>query len=87
MESGHLEKAKHALRNAGKIDTDNTTTLRYLKEVNQRIKEKGGDRKKKNDDLISYQSGNETIIMPKRFRESSLGSSRISKSTISSSPS
>ncbi len=29
--------------------------------------------KKKNDDLISYQSGNETIIMPKRFRESSLG--------------
>ena len=73
MESGHLEKAKHALRNAGKIDTDNTTTLRYLKEVNQRIKEKGGDRKKKNDDLISYQSGNETIIMPKRFRESSLG--------------
>ncbi len=28
--------------------------------------------KRKNDDLISYQSGNETIIMPKRFRESSM---------------
>ena len=32
-------------------------------------------KKKKNDDLISYQSGNEMIIMPSRFQESSLGSS------------
>lgn len=72
LEEGHLEKAKKSLRDAGKIDTDNTTTLRYLKEVNRRLKEKGGDKKKKNDDLISYQSGNETIIMPKRFRESSM---------------
>ena len=30
------ELAKKTLRNAGKIDTDNTTTLRYLKEVNAR---------------------------------------------------
>ena len=72
LEEGHLDKAKKALRDAGKIDTDNTTTLRYLKEVNRRLKEKGSERKKKNDDLISYQSGNETIIMPKRFRESSM---------------
>lgn len=72
LEEGHLDKAKKALRDAGKIDTDNTTTLRYLKEVNRRLKEKGTERKKKNDDLISYQSGNETIIMPKRFRESSM---------------
>jgi TolA-binding protein len=61
------------LRYAGKIDANNTTTLRYLKEVNTRLKEKGKD-KKKGDDLISYQSGNETIIMPRRFQESSLGS-------------
>lgn len=73
LEEGHYEKAKHALRNASKIDADNTTTQRYLKEVNRRIKEKGSDKKKQNDDLISYQSGNETIIMPRRFRESSLG--------------
>ena len=72
LDEGHLDKAKKALRDAGKIDTDNTTTLRYLKEVNRRLKEKGSERKKKNDDLISYQSGNETIIMPKRFRESSM---------------
>ena len=65
-------QAKKALRDAGKIDTDNTTTLRYLKEVNRCLKEKGKEKKKKNDDLISYQSGNETIIMPKRFRETSM---------------
>lgn len=73
MQEKQPEKAKRTLRDAGKIDTDNTTTLRYLKEVNRQIKEKGKDNKPKNDDLISYQSGNETIIMPKRFRESSLG--------------
>lgn len=74
IEDGQLEKAKKSLRNAGKIDTDNTTTLRYLKEVNRRLKEKGKDKKPKDDDLIHYQSGNEMIIMPKRFRESSIGS-------------
>ena len=43
-----------------------------IRDRNRRLKEKGSERKKKNDDLISYQSGNETIIMPKRFRESSM---------------
>ena len=73
MQEKQPEKAKRALRDAGRIDTVNTTTLRYLKEVNRQLKEKGKDNKPKSDDLISYQSGNETIIMPKRFRESSLG--------------
>ena len=73
MQDGKLELAKKSLRNAGKIDTNNTTTLRYLKEVNGKMKEKGGSKKKKEDNFISYQSGNETIIMPTRFQESSLG--------------
>ncbi|MCI7106977.1 MAG: tetratricopeptide repeat protein [Lachnospiraceae bacterium] len=77
LQEGKLELAKKTLRNAGKIDTDNTTTLRYLKEVNARLKEKSPAKKNKDDDLISYQSGNETIIMPKRFKESSIGSSLI----------
>lgn len=75
LQEGKLEQAKKTLRSAGKIDTDNTTTLRYLKEVNARLKEKRPSQKPKDDDLISYQSGNETIIMPKRFKESSIGSS------------
>ena len=39
IQEDKLELAKKTLRNAGKIDTDNTTTLRYLKEVNTRLKE------------------------------------------------
>ena len=74
LQDGKLELAKKSLRNAGKIDANNTPTLRYLKEVNTQLKEKSPSKKPKDDDLISYQSGNETIIMPKRFKESSLGS-------------
>ena len=74
LQDGKLELDKKSLRNAGKIDANNTTTLRYLKEVNTQLKEKSPSKKPKDDDLISYQSGNETIIMPKRFKESSLGS-------------
>lgn len=74
LQEGKLEQAKKSLRAAGKIDTNNTTTLRYLKEVNAQLRENSGKKKDASDDLISYQSGNETIIMPKRFKESSLGS-------------
>ncbi len=73
IQEGKLEQAKKTLRNAGKIDANNTITLRYLKEVNAQMKEQNTGKKKKDDDLISYQSGNETIIMPKRFQELSLG--------------
>ena len=75
LQDGKLELAKKSLRNAGRIDANNTTTLSYLKEVNTQLKEKSPSKKPKDDDLISYQSGNETIIMPKRFKESSLGAS------------
>jgi tetratricopeptide (TPR) repeat protein len=79
IQDGKYELAKKTLREAGKIDTDNTTTLRYLKEVNARLRENTPKKKNPvNDDLISYQSGNETIIMPKRFKESSLGSTILS---------
>lgn len=74
IQDGRLEQAKKELRAAGKIDTDNTRTLRYLKEVNALIRESHPNKKKDmSDDLISYQSGNEMIIMPKRFKESSIG--------------
>jgi tetratricopeptide (TPR) repeat protein len=75
LQEEKYDLAKKSLRNAGKIDANNTTTLRYLKEVNIKMKERSAGKKKKEDDLISYQSGNETIIMPSRFQDSSLGSS------------
>ncbi len=75
MREGKYEQAKNSLRSAGRVDTNNTLTLRYLHEVNVALLAKRGKRKKKDDDLISYQSGNEMIIMPKRFREFSFGAS------------
>ena len=77
IQDGKLDQAKKSLRNAGKIDTNNTTTLRYLKEVNDRLKEKGSNKNKKEENLISYKSGNETIIMPNRFQDYSLGSTLV----------
>ena len=65
------DQAKKALRNAGKIDADNTTTLRYLKEANAGIRENNPNKKPKNDELISYQSGNETIIQPRYLKDNS----------------
>lgn len=75
LKENKLEQAKKALRSAGKVDENNTTTLRYLKEVNAylKVKDKGTKKKKPKDDLISYQSGNETIIMPKRFHDTAFG--------------
>lgn len=70
MQDGKYEQAKKALHSAAKIDEDNITTLRYMKEVNRRLKEEH-PKKKQKDDLISYQSGNDTIIMPAHFKDNS----------------
>lgn len=71
MQEGRFDLAKKSLRAALKIDGSNRTSLRYLKECNQRLKS-DPERKKKekeNEELISYVSGNETIIQPARFRD------------------
>lgn len=64
IQEGKYDLAKKSLRNAGKIDANNKTTLRYLRQVNAELRENGSGKKQKNDELISYQSGNETIIQP-----------------------
>lgn len=70
IQEGKYELAKKALRNAGKIDSNNTITLRYLKEVNSKMRE-SNPKKNKNEELISYRSGNETIIQPKYLKDNS----------------
>lgn len=71
IQEGRYDLAKKSLRNAGKIDANNTLTLRYLKEANTALREQNPSRKQKNDELISYQSGNETIIQPKYLKDNS----------------
>ncbi len=70
IQEGKYEHAKKALHNAEKIDANNTITLKYQKEVKQKLRE-SGSKKQKKEDLISYQSGNETIIMPANFKDNS----------------
>lgn len=70
MQEGKYDQAKKSLRNAARIDENNTTTLKYQKEVNSQLGESSSKRKKK-DDLISYQSGNDTVIMPTHFKDNS----------------
>lgn len=69
------EKAKRELTKCVQIDTNNTITLRYLKEVDEMLAPEEGvkaSNKKKNhsDEVIKYQSGNETIIQPMNMKES-----------------
>lgn len=57
------EKAKKELEKCLKIDTNNTTTLRYLKEVEEMMPPEE-ERVKKKKEAIVYQSGNDTVIQP-----------------------
>lgn len=71
IQEGRYDLAKKSLSNAGKIDVNNTLTLRYLKEANAGLKQQNPNKKPKNDELISYQSGNDTIIQPKYLKDDS----------------
>lgn len=63
INSQEWERAKKELERALKIDANNTTTLRYLKEVEEMLpSEEEHVRKKK--EAIVYQSGNDTVIQP-----------------------
>lgn len=71
IKEGQYERAKRALRTAIKIDSANTLTFRYLRETNQMLRESNAGKKKKQEDLISYRSGNDLIIQPTKFKDTS----------------
>ena len=79
MKEGRYDLARRYLRQAEKIDTNNTTTLRYLKECKNNLPKEDGRRRKgkDRDDLVSYQSGNETIIQPRKKHDFSSATSVI----------
>lgn len=68
MDMKEWEKARKELNRCLRIDRANTTALRYMKEVEtaQKAEDDGGKarRASRADDVIKYQSGNETIIQP-----------------------
>lgn len=74
MQEGRFDQAKKELRAAGRIDANNTLTLRYLKEVNIQLHGEQPSQKnsrKEKEEQIAYQSGNETIIQPAHFKDNS----------------
>lgn len=82
MNGEEWEKAQRTLYKSLKIDVNNTTTLRYLKEVEFMLEgdETAGIKKKKSNvskDAVTYQSGNETIIQPISPKEPIVGASTI----------
>ncbi len=73
INSEEWDKARRTLFRAAQIDSNNTMTLRYLKEVNTMLRERDEHlqtkRKKNQEDVFSYQSGNDTIIQPMYVKE------------------
>lgn len=69
------EVAKKELEKCQKIDVNNTTTLRYLKEASSFLnidntESTGNGKKKDKNESIKYRRGNETIIQPLNNKES-----------------
>lgn len=74
IDTEEWEKAKRELLKCCQIDSGNTTTLRYLKEVEHMLTPEDGaknlpKKKSSGDEIVRYQSGNETIIQPVNMRE------------------
>lgn len=73
INSEEWEKAGKELHKCCQIDTNNTTTLRYLKEVEHMLvpeeAARSGDKKSPSNKAVRYQSGNETIIQPVNVKE------------------
>ncbi len=72
IQASEWEKAKKELAKCARIDVRNTTTLRYMKEasVATNVEEgKNARNRKPAEDVIKYQSGNETIIQPLNVKE------------------
>ncbi len=68
------EKAQKELAKCSQIDTNNTTTLRYLREVEHMLQPEepakgAGKKKSATNGVMRYQSGNETIIQPMNKKE------------------
>ncbi|HJD35452.1 MAG TPA: tetratricopeptide repeat protein [Candidatus Blautia ornithocaccae] len=75
------EKARRQLKAAAKIDKSNTTTLRFLREVEEQtgrrtnLEPRFGMREKVRegkDGSLIYKSGNDVVIQPPEFREKTI---------------
>ena len=63
--------AKKCLKAAAKVDKNNITTMTYLQECSEHLKDggKGSGKEKGDKDTVTYESGNDIIIRPRRFKD------------------
>lgn len=72
IQSEEWDRAKIELNKCMAIDRNDTTTLRYLKEVNAMaapVENTKQSKRGRKDEIIKYQSGNETIIQPAHVKD------------------
>lgn len=70
MKQERYDLAMRSLRMADKVDANNTDTLRYKQECRAYLKANGKLKpKKEEDDIVTYQSGNDIIIRPAKFTD------------------
>jgi predicted Zn-dependent protease len=70
--------ARKILSAAAKIDSNNTTTIRYIHEVKELIKEQNTGKRKRKNDVFTFNDGNDTVIMNERALRSMLDTTRTS---------
>ena len=78
MQEKKYADARKFLTQAAKIDSNNTTTIRYIHEVKDRLKEQNTGRRKKKNDVVTFADGNDTVIMSENSFRSMLDNSRAS---------
>ncbi|MBQ3774177.1 MAG: tetratricopeptide repeat protein, partial [Pseudobutyrivibrio sp.] len=70
--------ARKILSAISKIDSNNTTTIRYIHEVKERLKAENTGRRKKKNDVVTFADGNDTVIMSEHSFRSMLDNSKAS---------
>ena len=70
MREERYDLAMRSLRHAEKIDTNNTNTMRYIKECKDHLRANGKLKpSKEEEETVTYQSGNDIIIRPTKFTD------------------
>ena len=82
IEESKFADARKLLNQAAKIDSNNTTTIRYIHEVKSRLKDQNTGRSKKKNDTVSFMDGNDTVVMSEKSFRSMLDNSGASLMNI-----
>jgi tetratricopeptide (TPR) repeat protein len=78
MQDNKYADARKVLMQAAKIDANNTTTIRYIHEVKERLKNQNTGRRRRKNDTVTFNDGNDTVIMSGNSFRSMLDNSRTS---------